>query len=52
MQTGKNTATLVKESVQNVAASSKSGLDKTKAVVQEQVRIIYSEKNTQLTKYH
>lgn len=44
MQTGKNTTTSVKDSVQNVAASAKSGLDKTKAVVQEKVRMIYSEK--------
>ncbi|KAI3867991.1 hypothetical protein MKX03_035207 [Papaver bracteatum] len=35
MQTGKNAAAAVKETASNVAASAKSGMDKTKATVQE-----------------
>ncbi|XP_057982526.1 11 kDa late embryogenesis abundant protein [Malania oleifera] len=37
MQAGKNAAATVKESVANVGASAKSGLEKTKAAVQEKV---------------
>ncbi|KAI3984290.1 hypothetical protein MKX01_011244 [Papaver californicum] len=35
MQTGKNAAAAVKETASNVAASAKSGMDKTKATMQE-----------------
>ncbi|KAJ9565376.1 hypothetical protein OSB04_001342 [Centaurea solstitialis] len=35
MQTGKNAAASVKESAANMAASAKSGMDKTKATLQE-----------------
>ncbi|XP_075639272.1 11 kDa late embryogenesis abundant protein [Castanea sativa] len=37
MQSGKNAASSVKETVANVAASAKSGMEKTKATVQEKV---------------
>ncbi|KAL2923841.1 18 kDa seed maturation protein [Bienertia sinuspersici] len=37
MQTGKNAVESVKEATSNIAASAKSGMDKTKATVQEKV---------------
>lgn len=37
MQSGKNAASSVKETAANVAASAKSGMEKSKATVQEKV---------------
>ena len=42
MQSGKNAMESAKESAANVAASAKSGMDKTKATVQEKVYIFIS----------
>ena len=38
MQAGKNATSSVKETAANVAASAKSGMEKTKATVQEKVK--------------
>lgn len=40
MQTAKNAAASAKESAANVAATAKSGMDKTKATVQEKVFLL------------
>ena len=40
MQTGKSAMASVKEKAENVAASAKAGMEKTKATVQENVRKI------------
>lgn len=37
MQTGKNTAASTKETLQNLGASAKAGMEKTKATIQEKV---------------
>jgi hypothetical protein len=41
MQTGKNVTVSAKETAANLAASAKSGMDKTKATVEEKVYIYY-----------
>lgn len=43
MQTAKNAAESVKEAASNVAASAKSGMEKTKATMQEKVINLFKE---------